>query len=319
MTVPEKVYLAPMEGVCDPPLRHMLCAQGGYDECFSEFIRVTDVPLPAKTLLREVPELKEDCCTADGTPVRVQLLGDNAEMMAASAQRAAALGARGIDLNFGCPSRFVHHAGAMLLREPELIRRITATVRETLDQSIFLSVKMRLGFADPAEAPDLVRAAAVPGLNEIIIHARTRKELYRKDSLHWDVIGTLHEAASGIPLVANGDIVDAESAQHCMEQTGCTRLMAGRAALTEPNLGRMLKQGAAPLPLQEKLKLALSLFTLLDQYHFAVKSQLDRVKQFLGFVRRSDAQAAEFFAEFCRVNEIEAAKRQLTEKIEALA
>ena len=55
-----KVYLAPMEGVADPPLRKVLTAHGNYDECFSEFIRVTDVVLPYKTLEREVPELKEN-------------------------------------------------------------------------------------------------------------------------------------------------------------------------------------------------------------------------------------------------------------------
>lgn len=302
MVAVNKVYLAPMEGVCDPPLRKILCAVGGYDECFSEFIRVTDLVLPAKTLLREVPELAQGCRTDDGTLVRVQLLGDHAQAMAQSACRAVALGAQSIDLNFGCPSRFVHHAGAMLLKEPELLHRITSTVREALPENVFLSVKMRLGFADPSEAVTLVKAVAVPGLNEIILHARTRKELYRKDALHWDKLRELAAYAPGIELVANGDIVDKESAQRCLAVSGYSNLMVGRAALMQPNLGNMIKKDARPFSYLQKLQMLPKLFNELQSRGFAEKSRLDRAKQFLGFVRRADECCAEFFKTFCRVS-----------------
>ena len=127
-----------MEGVADPPLRKVLTAHGNYDECFSEFIRVTDVVLPYKTLEREVSELKENNArTASGTLVRVQLLGDNPQTIAATAVRAVKLGAKSIDINFGCPSRFVHHGGAMLLKEPDLMHEIVSTVRDALLPEIF--------------------------------------------------------------------------------------------------------------------------------------------------------------------------------------
>ena len=77
-----RVYLAPMEGVCDPPMRQVITRHGHYDECFSEFIRVTTEPIPYKSLLREVPELEHDGKTDSGCLCRVQLLGDNAEAMA---------------------------------------------------------------------------------------------------------------------------------------------------------------------------------------------------------------------------------------------
>ncbi len=314
----QKVYLAPMEGVCDPPLRQILCAAGGYDECFSEFIRVTDEVLPRRTLLRDVPELHHDCRTPDGTPVRVQLLGDNGPMMAQSARRAVELGAHAIDLNFGCPSRFVHHAGSMLLREPELIHSITACVRDALPADITLSVKMRLGFADVGEAPALVRAVASAGVDEIILHARTRRELYRKDSLHWDQIGQLQQEAGGIPLVANGDIVDAASAARCMELTGCTRLMTGRAALMQPNLGHMIKQGAAPWSLYDKLKLVYTLMDTLEAWSYPPKTVMDRCKQYLGFVRHSSTAAAEFFSRFCRLQSKDEALRELEQTLNSL-
>ena len=69
---------------------------------------------------------------ASGTLVRVQLLGDNPQTIAATAVRAVKLGAKSIDINFGCPSRFVHHGGAMLLKEPDLMHEIVSTVRDAL-------------------------------------------------------------------------------------------------------------------------------------------------------------------------------------------
>ena len=68
-----KVYLAPMDGVTDAPLREILCRHGGYDWCFSEFLRVTDDPLSEKSLLHDVPELLSGGRTPDGTPLKVQL------------------------------------------------------------------------------------------------------------------------------------------------------------------------------------------------------------------------------------------------------
>ena len=72
-----KVYLAPLEGLADGPMREVLCAHGGYDLCFSEFIRITDLCVSEKTLIREIPEFLNDCKTPDGTDLRVQFLGDN--------------------------------------------------------------------------------------------------------------------------------------------------------------------------------------------------------------------------------------------------
>ena len=124
----DRIYLAPMEGVADAPMRKVLTHYGAWDACTSEFIRVTTEVLPYKTILRDVPEVKENARTAWGCPCRVQLLGDEPEPVAKTALRAVEVGAQAIDLNFGCPSRFVHHGGSMLLKEPELLHRIVLSL-----------------------------------------------------------------------------------------------------------------------------------------------------------------------------------------------
>ncbi|WP_277297072.1 tRNA-dihydrouridine synthase [Succinatimonas hippei] len=311
-----KVYLAPMEGVADPPLRKVLTAHGNYDECFSEFIRVTDVVLPYKTLEREVPELKENNArTASGTLVRVQLLGDNPQTIAATAVRAVKLGARSIDINFGCPSRFVHHGGAMLLKEPDLMHEIVLTVRDALLPEIFLSVKVRTGFLSKEEAPEIVSAIAVDGVDEIIMHARTRKDLYSEAALDWSVIGRVREYAHGIPMVANGDILSFEDGQQCSEAAKTDRLMVGRGALSIPNAGAVLKDGAEPYTTSEVLKVVDEFIQELISRRFQEKSVLDRAKQFLGFARRTDKKLVEFFKLFCRENSVDKARKLIETSI----
>ena len=137
-----RLFLAPMEGVTDHHFRHILTSIGGVDLCVTEFVRVNDLPVPAKTLIRECPELPGVLTgtsrTASGVPVRVQLLGSNPATLAQSAVNAVQLGAAGIDLNFGCPAKTVNKSrgGSVLLKEPELVYKIVSAVRTAVPLSL---------------------------------------------------------------------------------------------------------------------------------------------------------------------------------------
>lgn len=318
MNTDYKIYLAPMEGVTDAPLRKILTKHGNFDSCTSEFIRVTDVPLPKKTLIKEVPELANSSKTDSGTLVRVQFLGDDAKAMLITAQRAVELGATYIDINFGCPSRFVHHSGSMLLKEPELLHDIVSTMRDGLDNSIKLSVKIRTGFADKSECKDIIQAIAVEGIEEIIIHARTRKDLYAKEALDWSVIADMHEYANNIPLVANGDIVCYDSFLRCVEQSLCSRFMIGRAALMIPNIGYVLKQEQQAYSNAQIIAVILEFFELLVELKFQTKSILDRTKQFFGYARINNTDMAAIFKEYCKMQDLTQAYNFLLKKAQVI-
>lgn len=88
------ILLAPMEGLLDFALRDVLTRVGGVDRCVSEFIRVTDRLLPARTFTRSVPELLNSGRTPSGVPVRVQLLGSDASCLAENAALLATLARR---------------------------------------------------------------------------------------------------------------------------------------------------------------------------------------------------------------------------------
>ena len=143
-----RVLLAPMEGVLDPLVRCLLSEVNDYDLCITEFVRVVDTLLPAKTFYRLCPELKHESRTLSGTLVRVQLLGQHPQWLAENANRAVELGSWGVDLNCGCPSKTVngHGGGATLLKQPDLIYRAAKSMREAVPKELPISVKVRLGW-----------------------------------------------------------------------------------------------------------------------------------------------------------------------------
>ncbi|HAR80653.1 MAG TPA: tRNA dihydrouridine(16) synthase DusC [Succinivibrionaceae bacterium] len=308
-----KVYLAPMDGVTDPPFRKILCRHGGYDISFTEFLRVTDVPILEKAILRDVPELRFGGKTEDGTPIRVQLLGDHPGAMAATAVAAVKLGAQSIDINFGCPSRFVHHSGSMLLAEPELLHTIVSTVRDHLPAEIPLSVKIRSGFADKKEAPDIVKAIAIPGVSEIIMHCRTRKELYKRDCIDWTVLEPFSAEYPDINFVANGEINSLSDAVACEAQSHCTTFMTGRGAIAIANLGYVIKEKGLPYDTVKTLNVLLEIMNEFVEMDAEPRIVLNRAKQFLGYARKANHELAEFFCVFCRSEDLNNSFK-LTEK-----
>lgn len=234
------LVLAPMEGVTDAAMRAALTERGGFSYCVSEFIRVTQHPLPAKVLRSYVPEAKLGCRTPAGTPVQVQLLGGDAEQLAQSARNAVMGGAQAIDLNFGCPAPTVnrHDGGATLLKYPERIREIVRAVREALPPVIPVSAKLRLGWDDMSSIFLNARMAEEGGASWIAIHARTKVQGYVPPA-HWKYIGEVRKQLS-IPVMANGEIWTMEDFDRCREETGAIHYMIGRGALADPMLPRKI-------------------------------------------------------------------------------
>ena len=234
------LLLAPMEGVTDFPMRALLTELGGFKFCVSEFVRVTEETVPPKVFHRYVPELKTGGMTASGCPIIVQILGGDTEKMAEAAMTAIQLGARGVDINFGCPAPTVnrHDGGAVLLKEPHRIRDIVQGVRQAVPNHIPVSAKVRLGWEKIEEIFKIAESVIGGGANWITVHARTRSQGYARP-VHWQMIAELKRACP-IPVVANGDIHTIEDFRRCREITGCEHFMLGRGALAEPALAQMI-------------------------------------------------------------------------------
>ncbi|MEO7162980.1 MAG: tRNA-dihydrouridine synthase family protein [Bdellovibrionia bacterium] len=236
------LVLAPMEGVTDACMRELLTERGGFSFCVSEFLRISQSVLPPRTYLDHVPELKTACKTASGVPIQIQLLGGDEERLALSAIRAVELGARAIDLNFGCPAPTVnrHDGGASLLRYPKRIEGIVAAVRKAVPSHVPVSAKIRLGWESMSDVYDNAQAATQGGASWLTIHARTKFQGYAPPA-YWKYIGEVRHQI-GIPVVANGDIWTREDYLKCRAETDCIHFMIGRGALADPGLPHAIAQ-----------------------------------------------------------------------------
>ncbi|VYU73823.1 tRNA dihydrouridine(16) synthase DusC [Metakosakonia massiliensis] len=290
-----RVLLAPMEGVLDSLVRELLTSVNDYDLCISEFLRVVDQLLPVKAFYRLCPELRHNSRTSSGTPVRVQLLGQYPQWLAENAARAVELGSWGVDLNCGCPSKVVNGSGggATLLKDPELIYRGAKAMREAVPAHLPVTVKVRLGWDSGDRQFEIADAVQQAGASELVVHGRTKEDGYKAERINWQAIGDIRQRLT-IPVIANGEIWDWQSAQACMATTGCDAVMIGRGALNVPNLSRVIKHNAPPMPWPEVVTL-LQRYSRLEKQGDTGLYHVARIKQWLGYLRKEYPQAQAVF------------------------
>ncbi len=292
-----RVLLAPMEGVLDSLVRELLTEINDYDLCITEFLRVVDQLLPVKSFYRLCPELRAASRTPSGTRVRVQLLGQYPSWLAENAARAVELGSWGVDLNCGCPSKLVNGSGggATLLKDPELIYRGAKAMREAVPADLPVTVKVRLGWDSAALQFEIADAVQQAGATELVVHGRTKEDGYKAECINWQAIGEIRQRLT-IPVIANGEIRDWQSARTCQLITGCDAVMIGRGALTVPNLSRVIKYNEPPMPWREVVTL-LQRYTRLEKQGDTGHYHVARIKQWLGYLRKEYDEATLLFSE----------------------
>ena len=293
-----------MEGLTDPIMRDVLTSVGSFDWCVTEFIRVTDSILPDHIYHTYCPELLTNGKTAAGTPVHVQFLGNNPEMLAANAAKVAAMGAPAIDMNFGCPAKTVnrHRGGSVLLDEPEVVYELVKAVRDAVPAHIPVSAKMRLGYMDRNFMLENAHAIEDAGAAWVTVHARTKADGYTPPAF-WDQLRPIREALK-INVIANGEIWNNADAKQCQLESGCEDLMIGRGAVTTPDLTQCIRQNS-DLPLlswQDLLQLQIRFI------HGPAKTEigmLGRYKQWLGMMSKHYPEAKTLWDEIKRLKKLE--------------
>ncbi|WP_374291465.1 tRNA dihydrouridine synthase DusB [Paenirhodobacter enshiensis] len=221
------VLLAPMAGITDLPFRRIV-ARFGAGLVVSEMVASGEM-LTAKPSVRAKArtELGLDMAAS------VQLAGREAQPMAEAARMVADMGAKIVDINMGCPAKKVTggYSGAALMRDPDHALRLIEAVTGAVDLPVTL--KMRLGWdTDSLNAPEIARRAEAAGVKMIVIHGRTRMQFY-KGTADWAAICAVRDAV-GIPVVANGDVIDAASAAAALKASGAAGVMVGRGAQGAP-------------------------------------------------------------------------------------
>ena len=293
-----------MEGLTDPIMRDVITSVGSFDWCVTEFIRVTDSILPDHIYHTYCPELLTNGKTAAGTPVHVQFLGNNPEMLAANAAKVAAMGAPAIDMNFGCPAKTVnrHRGGSVLLDEPEVVYELVKAVRDAVPAHIPVSAKMRLGYMDRNFMLENAHAIEDAGAAWVTVHARTKADGYTPPAF-WDQLRPIREALK-INVIANGEIWNNTDAKQCQLESGCEDLMIGRGAVTTPDLTQCIRQNSDQplLSWQDLLQLQIRFI------HGPAKTEigmLGRYKQWLGMMSKHYPEAKALWDEIKRLKKLD--------------
>ena len=244
------ILLAPMAGITDMSFRQ-ICREQGCGLSYSEMISGKSVQYGNYKNLLDVSE--------DERPWAVQLFGRDPDILADAARRLDELCSAHVDIvdiNMGCPAPKIvkNGEGSALMKEPALVGKIISAVCAAVDKPV--TVKIRKGFnLENANAVEIAKIAEESGASAITVHGRTREQFY-SGVADWDAIAEV-KAAVKIPVIANGDVVSAESAQAILAHTGCDGIMIARGALGKPWLFAQILQGAAEPGWDEKIECAL--------------------------------------------------------------
>jgi tRNA-dihydrouridine synthase len=220
------LVLAPMQDVTDLPFMRVIARRGAPDWFVTEYFRVHPDSSLNRYILRSITE------NETGRPVFAQMIGCDLPSLLRSAKELEKFPVAGIDLNLGCPAPIVcrKDAGGGLLRSPETVNRLIGSLRETISGKF--TVKTRLGYHATEEFPALLEIFRNHAIDCLTIHGRTVSERY-KTPVHPDFVKSAVEIMP-CPVIANGNIVDVETALSYRNLTQAAGLMIGRGAIRNP-------------------------------------------------------------------------------------
>ncbi|MCF7822359.1 MAG: tRNA dihydrouridine synthase DusB [Mariprofundaceae bacterium] len=220
------LVLAPMAGITDLPFRK-ICKRFGVGLVVTEMI--------ASRAVEQKRERTQRMAVVDAGehPVSIQIAGSDPKYMVEAAQWAKAHGADFVDINMGCPVKKIvkQVAGSAMLRDEKLVASILEAVVNGIDLPVTL--KIRTGWDEGSKnVENIARIAEESGVQMLTVHGRTRAQMFNGHA-NWEDIGRARSVVS-IPVIGNGDIVDAASALEMVRISGCDGVMVGRAVQGNP-------------------------------------------------------------------------------------
>lgn len=218
--------LAPMAGVTDKAYRKV-CRDFGAAFTVTEMVSSRAVIYNYKKT-NELFDIE-----GEAYPTAIQVFGDDPAIMAEAAKILAEARPAFIDVNMGCPVPKVagNNCGSALMKTPEKCGEIVYAMSKAID--IPVTVKMRKGWdKDHVNAVEVSKICEEAGAKAITVHGRTREQMYRPYA-DLSIIKEVKESVK-IPVIGNGDVIDANSAVKMLEETGCDMVMVGRGALGKP-------------------------------------------------------------------------------------
>ena len=227
------VFVAPMAGVTDLAYRTILQEMGA-GMLYTEMVS-------AKALYFGDRKTKQLMQGGTEKAWGIQIFGSDPAVMAYGAQMAEQTGCSLIDINMGCPVPKVagNGDGSALMKQPRLAGQVMEAVKRAV--SVPVTAKIRSGWnAQQVNAVEVAAVLQESGADAVTVHGRTREQMYRGKA-DWNLIAAVKDALR-IPVIGNGDIMEADDAAAMLERTGCDGVMVARGVMGNPWLVRQCLQ-----------------------------------------------------------------------------
>ena len=269
LKIEQPLVLGPMAGVTDWAFR-TVCAEQGANITVSEMVSSRALVYKDK---KSAALLRRN----EGSVFGAQIFGNDPQIMAEGAKLAVEIsGCDFLDINMGCPMPKIANSGdgCGLMRTPELAEKIVAQVVKAVDVPV--TVKCRLGWDKGSiNVLEFTRRMEDSGAAMISVHGRTRSMLY-SGTADWDMIAKVKQQLS-VPVIANGDIVDANTALRCKKWTGADGLMIGRATFGDPFIFARVKAALAEQDIPQMLPLAQRVDVAVHQFELAISDRGEHI------------------------------------------
>lgn len=224
------VSLAPMVGLTHVALRRMVqkyLPEGAVTFWPTEML--SSWRLPREEMGATAETLKHE----DERYLVPQILGNEEKPIAESVRKLVDWGARGIDINMGCPvnKALKHNYGVALMGDADYAAEV---VRMTKKNSIVpVSVKLRAGLQNDEDfLLKFVKGLEDAGADWVTLHPRLGA-MKRRGAADWRQIRLVRENVN-VPVIGNGDVQCADDVFAMLETSNCDAVMVGRALAARP-------------------------------------------------------------------------------------
>ena len=266
----KEISLAPLAGVTDVAFR-IVCEKYGADKTFTEMVSVNALAFDNKQT-DEIMYIADDEKKAN-----IQIFGRETDRIEAAIKEKInpIEKVKEISFNMGCPAPkiFKNGEGSALMKEPDLVDKITKTLRKSTDKKI--NVKLRTGTDDTNKNYlEIGKICEANGIDYVILHGRTRDQHYQGKA-NWEDIKILKENLS-IPVIANGDVFTVEDFINIMDATNADGVMLARGAMGNPFLFKYIKEYLNTGTYQ-KVSYVEIIDQIIDQYELSLKFKDERL------------------------------------------